>query len=62
MGKRTFKYAGAFYLKFSPNYVKSGSSLNNFENIMIKYFNSVISFISYFLAHTYYIDLARRLL
>ena len=56
MVKQTFKYAGAIYFISLPNCVKRATSVNSF----ILIFNFiVIILISYFLADTFYTDLAR---
>ena len=58
MGKRTFKYAWAVYFNSLPNYVKSATSVISFKKMLTKYYTLLI-LISYLLAHTFHIDLAK---
>ena len=36
--KSTFMYAGTIYFSSLPNCVKSATSVNSFQNMLIKYF------------------------
>ena len=38
IGKRTFKYAGAVYFNYSPNYAKSATSVNSFKKMLTENF------------------------
>ena len=58
VGTRTFEYAGVIYFNSLPNYVKSATSVNSFKKMLTKYFTLLI-LISYLLAHSFHIDLAR---